>query len=883
MGTGCVRSRSSTKKEDHKQPPNLRLTGKILREKLSENNTDEKVDEPTDAPFAIIEDRAKTKEDIDFLKASLSKNLIFNELSEEQLDSVIRHMRYYIFESQEVVFVQGSAGSVFFVVANGKLEVIVDGKVVNELTTSDCFGEVALLHDTNRTATIKTVFESKLWGVDRKTFRSTLEHLNANDYEENKNLIMNIPSFKILSHIQLESLINSVSISVYGPGQVIVTQGEIGSLLYIIKQGSVICTENGRQTRILEKGEYFGEKALFSQNSLRSATVTATEYVKCLTISRDTLTDLLGSSIQRLVYKNSARIAFDRNFYLQKLCKTQYEKILNFLEIVQKKKNEKIIEAGTVKKNQIFVVVKGELADCDGQVWFREGDVLCIEEIIQEMDSCFLIDYYCNGDVDLGVIRADRFFEVVDGDYDKATQNNETIKVLKNIEIFKHLTEEQFESMARVLKMTTYAKDSIIFSQNDRGDSMYLIKSGQVDIIVNDHVVRTIRNNNFFGERALLTGNIRSATSKCKTEVSCWILYTEDFNKLFDSKLKELLRKRIELQDDKISLDQLQIVKQIGSGTYGNVFLVVHKTQKTLFALKTVSRRKIQAYEIHENLLRERRIMLQIDHMLIVKLVKTFKDANRLYFLCEYISGVTLREVQDKFKKFSSADVKFYSACIFLMLEHLHERGILYRGLNPGNLILDSEGYPKLIDFGSAKIVQGRTYTIVDTAHHYLAPEIILSHGYNLSADYWSAGVLLFELLYGELPFGEEENDPYSIYESILKGKFSFPEESVNIDKVKDLISQLLNKNSGLRLNGGFSAIYSHPWFISINWEKLTRKSLPTSYKPLLKNLEKEVELLSKSKKELLDVISRVEKNEVVRKERSYEKVSPNWDDEFST
>ena len=884
MGSACVIRSKTNKVSSSKQKPRLKTTRKVFKtSKLThKNETDEILEEDTDAPYALVEDKAKSKDDIDFLKKSLSENPGFNKLTEEQLDSVISHTRYYIFQPDEVVFHQGSVGSVFFVVAHGRLIVLVDGKQVNELTPSDCFGEIALLHETKRTATVKTIESTRLWGVDRKTFKSILDHLNANEYAENKNLIINIPSFKILNNLQLESLIASVGLSPYGPGQVIVTQGEIGDLLFIIKQGSVTCTEDGRITRTMEKGEYFGEKALFSHNSLRSATVTASEYVKCLTIGRKTLTDLLGSSIQMLVHKNSARIAFDKNTYLQKLTRTQYEKLLTCMSIVEKQSGDQVIQEGCKKSSQLLIILKGELVDNEGNILFSESDILGIEEIIEMIDTNYDLEYFAKGFVDIGIIEKKKFLEAIGGDYSKATAFNDTIKALKQFEIFRNLNEEQLEFLAQVLKQSTFPKDSIVFSQNEQGNSMYMIINGQVDILVNNVVVRTIGKNGYFGERSLITENKRTATSKCRTEVTCWVLLTSDFISVFDNKLKELLLKRIDLQDDSIKLADLQIVKHIGSGLYGNVFLVARKNRKTLFALKTVSKQKIQAYEINDNLLQERKSLLQIDHMLILKLVKTFKDEHRLYFLCEYINGLTISDIQKKLKKFSLPECKFYMACILLMLEYLHEQSIIYRGLNPFNIMIDIEGYPKLIDFGTAKIIKARTYTIVNTAFHYIAPEIISGHGYNLNSDYWSAGVLLYELFYGVLPFGEEENDAYSICESILQCKLKFPEDSDNKDKFKDLICQLINKNSASRLNGGLETLKNHPWFISINWEKLNRRALPTCYKPLLKSLNKEVEVALKQRKELNEIIAEVEKNQPVPKIRANERVASNWDDEFS-
>jgi cGMP-dependent protein kinase len=111
---------------------------------------------------------------------------------------------------------------------------------------------------------------------------------------------------------------------------------------------------------------------------------------------------------------------------------------------------------------------------------------------------------------------------------------------------------------------------------------------------------------------------------------------------------------------------------------------------------------------------------------------------------------------------------------MLLALEHLAERKIVHRDLKPENTMLGEDGYPKLIDFGTAKYVSSRTYTIIGTPH-YMAPEILTGRGYNTSVDVWSLGAMLFEFLAGGCPFGEQENDPYKVYEAVLKAKLTFP------------------------------------------------------------------------------------------------------------
>ena len=157
-----------------------------------------------------------------------------------------------------------------------------------------------------------------------------------------------------------------------------------------------------------------------------------------------------------------------------------------------------------------------------------------------------------------------------------------------------------------------------------------------------------------------------------------------------------------------------------------------------------------------------------------MKLVKTAKDEKRIYFITEYVRGMDLFDVLREMGLLSNEDSMFYIGSLIEILQYLHERDIIYRDLKPENVMIDHEGYLKLIDFGTAKILSGRTYTVVGTPH-YMAPEIIVGKGYGSQADIWSLGIILFEFLCGGVPFGEEEENPYTIYEKILESKLRYP------------------------------------------------------------------------------------------------------------
>ena len=162
-------------------------------------------------------------------------------------------------------------------------------------------------------------------------------------------------------------------------------------------------------------------------------------------------------------------------------------------------------------------------------------------------------------------------------------------------------------------------------------------------ITINGKYIRTNMKESYFGERALLMNEPRTATVISKTSSEMLVLKKNDFESLFDKSIRAQLLKRINLQNDSIELEDLSVIKLIGNGTFGSVFLVAHKKTRELYALKSISNTDIRHYKIKKNIKTSKEILLQIENMFVIKLIKTLSDSERVYFLMEYVPSITFK------------------------------------------------------------------------------------------------------------------------------------------------------------------------------------------------------------------------------------------------
>lgn len=599
--------------------------------------------------------------------------------------------------------------------------------------------------------------------------------------------------------------------------------------------------------------------------SLRSATLAQPRKTRLIGISAEpqssaTIQDLLSKPPQ--IYQKSQQTkqlikqSIHENDFLKNLNESQIEEITLCMFPVSHAKESIIIKEGDVG-SVLYVMEQGKVEVSRG------GNLLYYVQRPGLVFGELAILYNCTRTATIRAITDCKLWAIERGCFQSIMMKSglirqrDYIEFLKTVPTFRNVPMETLSKITDALEETSYRKGAYIIRQGGRGDTFYIISQGQVKVTVdiqddktqqlNEKTVRYLKRGDYFGEKALLGEDVRTANIVADDDnVVCLVIDRDCFqqfisqiveNKQYDETPDYMqVETKVDERFAGIQLNDIKIVTTLGMGGFGRVDLVTLGEDKTKsFALKVMKKCQIVETKQEQHIINEKRIMMESDSAFIVKLYRTFKDEKYLYMLMESCLGGELWTVLRDRRNFDEDTTKFYTACVIEAFSYLHSRHIIYRDLKPENMLLDDLGYVKLTDFGFAKRLHppgSKTWTFCGTPD-YVSPEIILNRGHDYSCDYWSLGVLMFELLTGAPPFTSDE--PMKTYNIILRGidAVDFP-RSIS-QKAQNLIKKLCRDNLSERLGyqrGGIEDIMKHKWFDGFNWIGLKSRTLPAPYVP---------------------------------------------------
>ena len=659
-----------------------------------------------------------------------------------------------------------------------------------------------------------------------------------------------------------------------------------GSCSVLVKQGSseAKCIAN------LTVGDYCGEQSLLSSNT-RSATVRADTEVIALVVTRAVFKTLIQDDFGITFAKRQAVCAEDINFGMEESKEAELENVDRTKSPIERKwiwytvSGNVLFANLTAKEKGVCIDQMFKKTIKQNEMLIREGDQGDVFYVIRqgkfEISKAKegLIKLVCPGDCvgELALLyNAPRAASVkcvtkeavVWALHRKhlrraimkevSAESDKNIEFLKKIPLLSSLLNSEIQMLNDSLIEQVYNKNDVIIKQGDDGDKFFIIKNGQAKVIKegNDKQVGLLNDGDYFGERALIKKDKRAATIIAHSPQLVLSLSRSKFNQLLGSledlmkrnmveykrNLRLMIENRRQLSAERMKsmkfskLEQLETIGLLGRGGYGLVKLVRDPSNKKTFALKEVRKDKVIETHQTKHINDERGLMLQMDSPFLVKLWRTYQDEYKVYFLLDACLGGDLFTVLRKSHSFKEHVGRFYAGCVIEGFQHLHSMSMVYRDLKPENLVLDSKGYVKITDFGFCKVLDdsGKTFTLCGTPD-YLAPEVIYGRGHGLGVDYWTLGVLIYEMLASMPPF--YDRNPTNIYKKVVRSNPSYP--AYFSSAAKDIIKRLLRKRPTERLGctvGGIKSIKTHPWFKGFNWDKLQKQEIKAPYKPKIKN-----------------------------------------------
>ena len=397
---------------------------------------------------------------------------------------------------------------------------------------------------------------------------------------------------------------------------------------------------------------------------------------------------------------------------------------------------------------------------------------------------------------------------------------------LRTAPLFRYLTSAERETVLNGFEFVEFSEGELIFREGDSGVSFILIREGTVNLFRGGEEIGVKKEGDHLGEKSLLYGVPREYDAVVTSRsCECAFLDQATFIECMGP-IADVLQRATEV----VRSDDLEEHTLLGVGTFGKVKLVKDKSSGRVFAMKVISKSKVIQYNQQEHVMSEKRILADIDHPFCIQLMACFKDSQNLYMVLEYCPGGELFNLLQRERKLIDSHCVFYAASVMLAFEYMHELNIIYRDLKPENLLLDARGFCKVCDFGFAKRIKDRTWTLCGTPE-YLAPEVIRSKGHGKGVDWWALGILIYEMAAGFPPYCGDT--AMQTYKAILEGALDFPKAVTPTcrDLVRRLLHPTVTKRLGCLRNGGVD-VRLHRWFADLNMQLLLRMKLEVPFVP---------------------------------------------------
>ena len=832
-----------------------------------------------ESKYEISEHSLTKKEEISISNIFLFHHL-FNITDKDKLISSLKQLKEIDIEKDSIIFKEGDIGTCIFFIISGTVQIFSKNskrKII--LNEGSVFGQLALVkHNIRRTYTALALTNLSIYTFDR----SFLEKIKSDFVQRTP---INFELFNFLNQEQkenLELLITSIN---YKKNEKIKNL----SGLFCIKKGSICFNDfSGKEKDVYENNEFIGnvnytyindkgeniEKDFYTSVILSeinnknnsNINIIAKEDTICHMVPVMAFIEIFG-----LEYKLNLLMPFFKKTILEnKNFKNIFSECNNINEVInlfhlKEYKNNDMLSSSLPDdiKKKIIVIIEGQACIYGNNE--QEKNIIAPGQIIGEnillgeeekniiAESNHLISLECPWDIFKDKMN---FF---------GNTLNKWIVNIRSIYFFRELPVCKLIDIVKNIKIEKFKEGDKVIKKGEKVEFVYFIHKGTLILEIDNEFTKEYHAGNSFGEIFLFNGKpsfgeISVAPKKDKDVENHCVLYKISKNYFFELLSDPLLNNRTKiklcLEDIEIFPKNLYYIATLHTGTLSNIYLVHNKIY--VYIMKSIYIQTFYQASAFEgkavrNVLNEKDASKVLDNPFLIKYVKTLKNQNWCFFVSEFINGILLSEYIRMCKPFNNFEItRFYSSCFMIMLDALQNIGIIHRDIKQNNIIIEKNGYPKLIDFSCCKkILNGKTSTLIGTPY-FMAPEILKGKKYSYSCDYWSVGVLVYYLFYGDYPFGNKNSQPVDIYQEIINKEVEFRDckksEFYDIEiSLQKFISCLLEKDESKRINN-LNQVKNLEFFKETDFDKIKRQEIKSPFIPEVVKFDYKKELNNCSK-----------------------------------
>lgn len=766
------------------------------------------------------------------LRAALLDSPLQLCISEEELRVLYLKLPYFELQEGQLVFEEGFPGSLLYVVHSGQVRISSNRVHMRTMETGQCFGGLSPCFGCTRTASAYSSTVTRLWAVGLQDFRGLERKAKASLLPTLIPALESMNWLQCLSPRKRQVFLDTCLLLRFHPGQQLLTQGTRGSLVFFVAVGEVQVSQGSKVLRTLGAGEVLGEQSALYSNTC-TASVTALCDVHCLALDKSHLQIIFSLSLSHFIYKNSVRIAFDRSASIGPLSLEQKEALLPHVKVHTYAYDEVVIGEGTRFNEGLWVVLQGSLVAKDRlreEESYVVAEFCCInDDIVLESDDqgCFTHDVVANcEEVAVGFLALSSLRAAL-GSAFRLPACSGTEEIVADLPFLQGFSAKQVEMLCRLAESRTFQPNEVL-AESIHSSSLCLLRTGSVLLSSHSQPDKELTAPSHLGCGSSNRTSVLSSVTVLRT-AQVLLLPRTHFRAIFGEQSQASVERLLDSQTGAgLLLSDLTIVRRYEKLRTGSIYLVTDSEGRE-YGLKRICRKKIKSLFMSAKLRNEREIMCKMSHPLVTRLIRTFRDTHYVYFLRDFMHGQMLSDLLPLNGHLKETEAQDYVAMTIWILEYLHGLGVIHRDINPESFLVDERGYLKLVDLGSACVAEKACS--VAGSPHYIAPEVLKGEGYSKTADLWSLGVMSFELLHGRVPYGDSEEDPYLVFEAVLRGPLPPPDSALSPNCQSFLLS-LLNQDPVQR--GSIEKAKQHPWLQNFPWTELMSQRLEPALKSLV-------------------------------------------------